>query len=43
MQEIAIPPETNTPGWIGSMKDVVKIMDDIVSPADETDWEALRD
>jgi len=25
------------------MKDVVKIMDDIVSPADETDWEALRD
>jgi prevent-host-death family protein len=30
--------------WIGSMKDSMKILGDIVSPAnDESDWEALRD
>jgi prevent-host-death family protein len=30
--------------WIGSMKDSVKILGDIISPASEPDeWEALRD
>ena len=30
--------------WIGSMKDSMQILGDIVSPAsDEDDWEALRD
>jgi prevent-host-death family protein len=30
--------------WMGSMKDSIEILGDIVSPAsDETDWEALRD
>lgn len=30
--------------WIGSMKDSMQILGDIVSPADdEEDWEVLRD
>lgn len=30
--------------WIGSMKDSIKILGDIVSPAnEESEWEALRD
>src|SRR5580704_16269560 len=30
--------------WMGSMKDSIQIVGDIVSPAsDESDWEALRD
>jgi len=30
--------------WIGSMKDSVDILGDIISPAtDEDDWEVLRD
>lgn len=30
--------------WIGSMKDRIQILGDIVSPAnDETDWEVLND
>ena len=30
--------------WIGSMKDSVEILGDIISPAtDEDDWEVLRD
>ena len=30
--------------WFGSMKGTIKILKDIVSPAnDEDDWEALRD
>jgi len=30
--------------WIGSMKDTMEIVGEIVSPAnDEDDWEALRD
>ena len=30
--------------WIGSMKDSIEIVGDIVSPADEeADWEVLRD
>jgi prevent-host-death family protein len=41
-----IPPshEADHANWIGSMKDTMKILRDIVSPAnDESDWEALRD
>jgi prevent-host-death family protein len=40
-----IPP-TPKPGggWIGSMRDSMKILGDIVSPAtDENEWEVLRD
>jgi prevent-host-death family protein len=30
--------------WMGSMKDRIEILGDIVSPAnEESDWEALRD
>jgi len=30
--------------WMGSMKDRIQILGDIVSPAsDESDWEVLRD
>ncbi len=30
--------------WIGSMKDSIEIVGDIISPAnDESDWEVLRD
>ena len=30
--------------WIGSMKDTVEILGDIISPAnDEDEWEVLRD
>jgi prevent-host-death family protein len=37
-------PETRSSDWIGSMKDSMKIVGDIVSPAnDEKDWEVLRD
>jgi prevent-host-death family protein len=41
-----IPPSSvqGRAAWIGSMKDSIKIVGDIVSPAnDESDWEALRD
>jgi prevent-host-death family protein len=41
-----IPPssEVGSASWIGSMKDSMKIVGDIVSPANaETDWEVLRD
>jgi prevent-host-death family protein len=40
-----VPPSTEAGrvDWIGSMKDSMKIMGDIVSPANnESDWEALR-
>jgi prevent-host-death family protein len=39
-----VPPSVAAPAdWIGSMKDTIKILGDIVSPAaDEDDWEALR-
>lgn len=31
-------------GWMGSMKDSIEILGDIVAPAnEESDWEALRD
>jgi prevent-host-death family protein len=37
-------PQAGPADWIGSMKDTMKIVGDIVSPAnDESDWEALRD
>ena len=37
-------PESKSGQWIGSMRDQIKILGDIVSPAsDEKDWEALRD
>jgi prevent-host-death family protein len=37
-------PEAGHGDWIGSMKDTMKILGDIVSPAnDEKDWEVLRD
>jgi prevent-host-death family protein len=40
-----IPPSCNagTGSWIGSMKDSMKILGDIVSPAtEENEWEVLR-
>ena len=40
------PPSTqsDTAEWFGSMKDEIKILGDIVSPAnDKDDWEVLRD
>jgi len=37
-------PEAGAGDWIGSMKDTMKILTDIVSPAtDEKDWEVLGD
>lgn len=37
-------PEPGAAAWIGSMKDTMKIVGDIVSSAsDELDWEVLRD
>ena len=40
-----IPPSPAPVGdWIGSMRDSMKIVGDIVSPAsDESEWEVLRD
>jgi prevent-host-death family protein len=41
-----IPPssESKAGHWIGSMKDQIQILGDVVSPAiDATDWEVLRD
>jgi len=40
-----IPPSPKPAGdWIGSMKDTIEIVGDIVAPAgDEDDWEVLRD
>ena len=42
-----INPPTSLQGraaWIGSMKDSIEIVGDIVSPAnEESDWEVLRD
>jgi prevent-host-death family protein len=37
-------PEPASGDWIGSMRDKIEIVGDIVSPAvDPEDWEALRD
>jgi len=42
-----VVPPTATPqtdDWLGSMKDEIEIVGNIVSPAnDESDWEVLRD
>lgn len=40
-----IPPSAQTSAdWLGSMKDEIKILGDIVSPANEpNEWEAIRD
>jgi prevent-host-death family protein len=41
---IPASPKAAAGDWIGSMKDTMKIVGDIVSPAnEESDWEALRD
>lgn len=37
-------PVMDRAAWIGSMKDSIEILGDIISPAtDEDEWEALRD
>ncbi len=37
-------PVVDRAAWIGSMKDSMEILGDIISPAnDEDEWEALRD
>ena len=42
--EVMPPSPVPVASWIGSMKDRIEILGDIVSPAnDESDWEALRD
>jgi antitoxin (DNA-binding transcriptional repressor) of toxin-antitoxin stability system len=40
-----VPPSPKFAGnWIGSMRDKIKILGDIVSPANDlSDWEVLRD
>jgi prevent-host-death family protein len=41
---VPVSPGAASEDWIGSMKDTMKILGDIVSPAnDESDWEALKD
>ena len=41
---IPASPKSATTDWIGSMKDTMEIVGDIISPAnDESDWEVLRD
>ena len=41
MEEIEI---SESADWMGSMKDTIQILGDIVSPAnDEDDWEVLKD
>src|SRR5271155_4650671 len=38
------PPTPRAGDWIGSMKDSIEILGDIVAPASgESDWEVLRD
>jgi prevent-host-death family protein len=40
---VPVSPDSPAP-WIGSMKDRIEILGDIVSPAnEESDWEVLRD
>jgi prevent-host-death family protein len=43
--EIVPPaPVVNRKAWIGSMRDLIEIKGDIISPAnDEDEWEVLRD
>jgi prevent-host-death family protein len=42
--DVIPPPPTRPANWIGSMKDSIEILGDIVSPAnEESDWDVLRD
>jgi len=42
--EVIPPSPSPATGWIGSMKNTIEIVGDVVSPAnEENDWEALRD
>ena len=42
--EVIAPNPVRPSDWMGSMKDRIQILGDIVSPAsDESDWEVLRD
>jgi prevent-host-death family protein len=42
--EVIPPSPAPAADWIGSMKDEIEILGDIVGPAsDENDWEVLRD
>ena len=44
MAQVSPAPPSADPEWFGSMKDEIKILGDIISPAnDEADWEVLRD
>jgi prevent-host-death family protein len=41
--EVVPPSPASLPDWMGSMKDSIEILGDVVAPANEdTDWEALR-
>jgi prevent-host-death family protein len=42
--EVIPPSPKPTADWIGSMKDTIEIVGDIISPANDLkDWEVLRD
>jgi prevent-host-death family protein len=42
--EVSAPSVAPVKDWMGSMRDEIEIVGDIVSPAsEESDWEALRD
>jgi prevent-host-death family protein len=42
--EVVPPSPARVSDWMGSMKDSIEIIGDIVSPAnEESDWEVLRD
>jgi prevent-host-death family protein len=42
--EVIPPSAQGSADWLGSMKDKIEILGDIVSPAsDPSDWEVLRD
>jgi prevent-host-death family protein len=40
-----VPPTPSVPAnWLGSMKDMIEIVGDIIGPAnEENEWQALRD
>jgi prevent-host-death family protein len=41
--EVVPTSPTSPPDWMGSMKDSIEIVGDVVSPAnEESDWEVLR-
>ncbi len=41
--EVVPTSPASLPDWMGSMKDSIEILGDVVSPANEdTDWKALR-